>query len=151
MSAILPAPSEGQDSATWPLRAWGLAVLGAVAGLLVYAIARPDKYLPGLDHAELRAAAASFVAVAATLFAFLVEREKVGLSALFALIGGSVVGLALYWNRPFDGNSDGWRIVCSGLAVAIATPLFQAWRDANRSGTAPGLPVVPYSNAYRHA
>jgi len=148
---IFTAPDETDaETATWPLRAWGLALLGGLSGLLIYWIVRPDKYLPNLDHADLRAAAASFVAMAALLLGFLVERERLGWNIAFALVGGALVGLTLYFNGPFGEGEDGWRVACSALAVAICTPLFQAWRGA-QPAEGPLNRTIPYSEAYRHA
>ncbi|MEE4451557.1 DUF4153 domain-containing protein [Novosphingobium resinovorum] len=148
---ILTAPDETDtETATWPLRAWGLALLGGLSGLLIYWIMRPDKYLPNLDHADLRAAAASFIAMAALLFGFLVERGRLGWNFAFALAGGALVGLTLYFNGPFGEGEDGWRVASAALAVAIATPLFQAWRGAQPAEGALNR-AIPYPEAYRHA
>lgn len=149
MNSVALAAEPAADHAAWPLRAWGLALLGALSGLLIHWIARPDTYMPDLPHADLRAGASAFVAVAAVLFGFLVERERIGWNAGFALLGGVLVGLTLYWNGPFGKAEDGWRVACAALAVAIAMPLFQAWRPARGHG---GLTrTVPYPKAYRHA
>ena len=49
--------------------------------------------------------------------------------------------------------TDGWRVACALLTVAIAAPLFQAWRDA--SGHAAGQRSlsdrIPYIAAHNHA
>jgi hypothetical protein len=146
---IFAGPDETQNP-TWPLRAWGLAPLGGLSGLLIYWIIRPDKYLPNLDHADLRAAAASFIAIAAVLLGFVVERGKLGWNIAFAIVGGALVGLTVYFNGPFGEGEDAWRVACAALAVAICTPLFQAWRGAQPS-EGPLSRAIPYPEAYRHA
>ncbi|TCU54592.1 uncharacterized protein DUF4153 [Novosphingobium sp. PhB57] len=146
---IFAGPDETQNP-TWPLRAWGLALLGGLSGLLIYWIIRPDKYLPNLDHADLRAAAASFIAIAAVLLGFVVERGKLGWNIAFAIVGGALVGLTVYFNGPFGEGEDAWRVACAALAVAICTPLFQAWRGAQPS-EGPLSRAIPYPEAYRHA
>jgi hypothetical protein len=138
------------DSAVWPLRAWGLALLGGLSGLLIHWIVRPDRYMPELPHADLRVGAAAFVAMAALLFGFLIERGRTGWSVACAFLGGALVGLTLYWNGPFGDAEDGWRVACAALAVAIATPLFQAWRGAHVFPAALNR-SLSYPQAYRHA
>ncbi|AXB78647.1 DUF4153 domain-containing protein [Novosphingobium sp. P6W] len=150
MNILTPQDETDTEPANWTMRAWGLALLGGLSGLLIYWIIRPDKYLPNLDHADLRAAAASFVAMAALLFGFLVERGRLGWDVAFALVGGALVGLTVYFNGPFGEGEDAWRVACAALAVAICTPLFQAWRGAQPTEGALNR-TIPYPEAYRHA
>ncbi|WP_241126853.1 DUF4153 domain-containing protein [Novosphingobium terrae] len=126
----MAGPQPENDPQGWPLRAWGLTLLGAIAGLSIYWIARPDRYFPELDHRDLRMASATFMATAAALLGLLIERTRLRWSLSFALIGAALVGLTVYWNVPSQASDQPWRIGCAALAVAMATPLFQAWRGA---------------------
>lgn len=145
------APPSGRDeTAEWPLRAWALAVLGALAGLAIYWIIQPDRS-PDASNMEARAAGATFLGAGALLFAFLVERSRAWLNLAFAGIGAAVIALNIYWNGPFgSGDEEPWRIVCALLSVAIAAPLFQAWRDA-RNGRSETRFAIPYRDAHQNA
>jgi hypothetical protein len=148
------APADPNPAAPdWPLRAWCLALLGAMAGLEIYWIARPDRFLPNDTHADLRFAAVAFVAVGSVLFGLIVERVRIGWSVAFAAAAAALVAFTAYWNGPFAGSDQPWRIACATLAAGIATPLFQAWREARLAGTGAGpYPwALPYREAYRHA
>ncbi|WP_169805542.1 DUF4153 domain-containing protein [Novosphingobium rosa] len=137
----------------WPLRAWGLTVLGAIAGLSIYWIARPDRYFPELDHRDLRMAGASFIATAAALLSLLIERKRLRWALAFALIGAALVGLTVYWNVPSQASDQPWRIGCATLAVALATPLFQAWRSAQpaQETASPLVWQLSYREVHPHA
>lgn len=129
-----PADSEG-----WPLRAWALAALGALVALAIHFLLKA----PAEAH---RLALATFLGVGGIAFAFTLERERIGWSALFAVVAGGVVGLALYWNGGpgrWDAG-DGWRIACAALAVGIAAPLFQTARYEGRWR-------LPYAAVHDHA
>ncbi|HUD94158.1 hypothetical protein [Sphingobium sp.] len=141
--------NEGQD---WPLRIWGLTLLGGLSGLLIYGITRPDRFGSNMDGAQWRMAIATFFGVGALLLGFLVERSRLHWSAAFAGVGGLLVALTIYWNGPFDSDIGGepWRIACAMLSVAIAAPLFQGWRDAQGAGERRRW-AIPYADAYRHA
>nr|WP_086491477.1 DUF4153 domain-containing protein [Novosphingobium panipatense] len=151
MDKFQPSASE-EAAAEWPLRAWGLALLGALAGLAIYAIVRPDRWQSDLPAMQARMALATFLGVGALIFGFLVERTRFHWSAAGAAIGAAVVALTIYWNGPFGGNhrEEPWRIVCAVLAVAVAAPLFQAWRDAQGAGDARKF-AIPYPEAHGHA
>lgn len=110
----------------WPLRSWGLALLGALIGLAIYYIADDGRH----DWTEdaTRLALASFLSTAGIAFAFVVERGRIGGSAIFAIVAGLVVASVLYWSGNFT-SWEPWRLVSALLTVAIAAPLFQGWRD----------------------
>jgi len=131
----------------WPGRAWGLALLGGLAGLALHLIAGTG---PGGSAGPdaLRLAAATFLGVSAIAFGFVVERGRLGSSLGFAAAAGLVVALTIYWaGVPGGGADDGatWRLLCAALAVGLAAPLFQAMRDR-----APGQPLS-YSAAHDRA
>ena len=154
MNGLLdPASSSGDgETAGWPMRAWGLTVLGALAGLAIYWIVQPDRLADRSSGMEVRTAIATFLGAGALLFAFLVERSRHGLNLAFAAIGAAVVALTIYWNGPFGStaNEEPWRIVCALLSLAIGAPLFQAWRDARAQGDTPRH-AIPYRDAHQNA
>jgi hypothetical protein len=143
------------ETGEWPLRAWGLALLGGLTGLAIYWIVRPDHYRPDADAMAVRLALGTFLGIGALIFGFLVERTRIHWSAACAAIGGAIVALTIYWNGPFGlrHSEEPWRIVCAVLAIAIAAPLFQAWRDAHPAdGAKPaGKFAIPYPEAHSHA
>lgn len=155
------AASPEAEAGEWPLRSWGLALLGAVVGLAIYWIVRPDKHHGDFDLMQTRMALATFLGIGSLIFGFLVERTRIHWSAACAAIGGAVVALTIYWNGPFGSQhgEEPWRIVCAVLAVVIAAPLFQAWRDArlmpgSSADGQRGRPrsiTIPYPEAHGHA
>tara|TARA_R110000782_G_scaffold167129_4_gene259138 strand:- start:24817 stop:26523 length:1707 start_codon:yes stop_codon:yes gene_type:complete len=118
-----PEPVQDQD---WPLRSWGLALLGALVGLAIHHITLNEPH--NFTEDSTRLALATFLGVAGIGFAFVVERGKIRGSALFALIAGLVIASVLYWSGDFT-SWEPWRLVSALLTVAIAAPLFQGWRD----------------------
>lgn len=148
--------AEARPDSDWPLRSWGLALLGGLVGLAIYWITRPDGGSDGgnrdLDHMQARMALATFLGVGALVFAFLVERTRIRWSIAAAAVGAVVVALTIYWNGPFGGRlgEEPWRIVCAVLALVIAAPLFQAWRD-ERYRSPRSRFAVPYPDAHGHA
>ncbi len=131
----------------WPARPLVLGGLGAAAGLTMHFIAGEPLYeiMPAW-----RVSLMSLVFVGAVLFGFTVERRSIVPAAIFALAGGLVAALILYWNGPTDrwSSSEGWRVVSLALAIAIAAPLFQAGRDSRE---AEGRWRFPYARAHDHA
>ena len=113
-------------AAGWPQRSWGLGLLGAVAGWLVQRIL-PASYSFEPSAAEL--SLASFVIVGALVFAYVIERGRSLGSTVFALLTGLVIASVLQQAGDGGVQSDEiWRLVCALVAVALAAPLFQAWR-----------------------
>ena len=130
---------------SWPLRAAMLAALGAGVGLAAWLLLTGSN---GWSHTQdpLRIAGASWLVVSGILFAFALERERVGRAALFALAAGLVIASVVYWNGAPDQWDDPgrWRLVSAGLAIAIAAPLFQVACDQS------GWRLL-YSEVHRHA
>lgn len=129
----------------WPVRAWALAVLGAVVGLAIHWLTDdPEQYRMTRD--AFRLAVATFLGVGGIAFALTLERVRIHWSVAFAVGAGLVVASVIYWNGGpgrWDAN-DGWRFFCGLLAVGIAAPLFQAMRDQGRR-------VLPYAAVHDHA
>ena len=123
---------EMADHEPWPLRAAGLAMLGAALAVLFDLLLNEGQYR--WSENPTRLAAASFVGVAGIAFGFTVERVRPLWSAIFAAAAGLVVALVFFWNGSPAGWSAGdeWRIFAALLVVAIAAPLFQAVRDEGR-------------------
>lgn len=111
----------------WALRRWGLALLGGLAGLAIHHILKTDQEWRWSEDTG-RVALATFIGGASICFGFVVERGKLAGSAIFALVAALVVASVFYWSGDFR-SWEPWRLVSALLAVAIAAPLFQAWRD----------------------
>lgn len=127
----------------WPLRAPLLALLGGGVGLALYALVSLD---PAYEKDASRVAAATFLAAGGIALAFTLERVRWAWAAAFALICGLVVAGVTWSNGAPDGwdQLGPWRLVCAGLAVAIAAPLFQSVRDE-------GTWNLPYRAVHGHA
>jgi Domain of unknown function (DUF4153) len=121
------------EPADWPQRSWALALTGAAIGLLVHLLLED-----GTTKEIWRISLATVFVVAGVAMAFVVERGRLVPSAIFAGCAAIIIGFTLYWNGGPEGlsNSEGWRLACAALAVAIAAPLLQAWGDA-------GMPRPP--------
>lgn len=132
---IEPAPD-------WPRRPWLLAALGAVGGGAIYVIAQWGES-PGPG----RIAAATFIAIALTLFGITVELRRWWWSLAFAAGGGAVVALVVWWSGGPDaapgGDGTAWRIFCALIAVVLAAPFLQLSAAAGRWRT-------QYRGLYRH-
>ncbi len=120
----------------WPLRIGVLAALGAAAGIAIRALldGSTDLGEPGGSAQILRHAAATFIGIAALVFAHMWSREQVLRAGLAALAGGLVVGLVHLWNGTPEGgwsDSDQWRFVASLLSLLLFVPLAQS---AERAG-----------------
>jgi Domain of unknown function (DUF4153) len=121
------------EPADWPQRSWALAIAGAAIGLLVHLLLED-----GSTKEIWRISLATVFVVAGVAMAFVVERGRVIPSTIFAGCAAIIIGFTVYWNGGPEGwsNSEGWRLACAALAVAIAAPLFQAWGGA-------GMPRPP--------
>lgn len=149
MADTSPSPhSDAPALAASPLRPWAFTVLGALAGLLIFGIVRPDRYLP--DQLAIRSAGGVFVAVFALLLTLLDEPARRVGTVAFALVGALIVGLTTYGCGPFDSGGEPWKMAYAALGVAIATPLFQSWRASQPASAAPSF-AMPYERAYRCA
>jgi hypothetical protein len=116
----------------WPARAVGLALLGAVLGLVYHALVDAGG---GRETEEpLRLGGAAFVAAFGIAFAFTLERVRPLWSALFALAAGLVVSSVFFWNGSPSrwAAGDEWHLISALLVVAVAAPLFMAARDRGR-------------------
>ena len=133
-------------SDAWPLRSLLLAVVGAAVALAVQQLVAVAPGGPPTGNAHL--ALATLLAVGGVAFGFVVERTRLHWSLGFAAAAGTVIAAVVYWNGGW-GYPDNWRLVCAALTVAIAAPLFQAWRDAR----APGAPrfALAYPAVHDHA
>ena len=136
----------------WPLRAALLAVAGAAVALARHYILQ-GKQPWQVTEDSARLALGAFLAVAGIAYAFVVERDRQLLSLGFAFASATVVAAVVYWNGTGSWDAgDGWRLGCALLTVAIAAPLFQAWRGALGSATGRALgDCIPYVAAHNHA
>lgn len=134
-------------TADWPERSWALAVTGAAIGLLVHLLSDD-----GSTKEAWRIALAIGLIVAGVAIAFVVERGRIILSAVFAGVAALIMGFTAYWNGGPEGwsNWEGWRLACAALTVAIAAPLFQAWGDAGMPRP-PRLAQLSYPNLHDRA
>lgn len=120
------------DHPAWPLRAILLAALGAAFGFAFDRLIQGPQSAIWTDSA-LRVAAAALLAVSGLVFAISLERRRWTWSAAFAGACGLLAALVAGWNgSPNDwGAGEGWQLFSGLLAVAIAVPLFQAYRDGD--------------------
>ncbi|HEX8572161.1 MAG TPA: DUF4153 domain-containing protein [Allosphingosinicella sp.] len=121
------------EHSAWPLRAALLAALGAAFGLAFDALVdSPDSGM--WTDSPYRMAGAAFLAVSGIVFAFSLERLRWTWSAGFAAAGGLVAAFVAAWNGNPNGwgAGEGWQFFSALLAVAIAVPLFQSYRDGGR-------------------
>lgn len=121
------------DHPAWPMRAVLLAGLGAAFGLVFdRLLERPGRWAG--DVSPIRAAAAIFLAVSGIALALSLERLRWRWSAGFAAAGGLVAAFVAWWIGPpaLWGAGERWQLFAAILAVAIAVPLFQSFRDSGR-------------------
>jgi len=143
MVSTLAAEKRRHTDEDWPLRSWGLALLGALVGLAIHYIIKDGRH--SLTEDSVRLALASFLCVAGISFAFVVERGKIIGSAAFAIIAGLVVASVLYWSGDFT-SWEPWRLISALLTIAIAAPLFQGWRDGGQQKW-----YIPYVETHNRA
>ncbi len=140
---------------SWPARIWGLALLGGGIGVAIHFILP----VPSISTESYGAAAvwqaptptqlalATFLGVAGLALGYVVERRGEALSLGFALLAGAVTAQVV--GQAGAGGMEStevWRLVCACLAVAIAAPLFQAWRERPA-----GRRLPEYAAAHDHA
>lgn len=138
-------PGADDAEGAWKLRPLLLALLGLATGFGVYLIFERPIYLVQ-EMPILRLAEAAMLTVSAGLIGFTIERRRWWASLIFALLAGTVAAAVIYWNGAPNAWSagEGWRTVSLFLAIAIATPLFQAARDSDELR-------VPYSSVHDHS
>lgn len=144
-------PAEAGERPDWPLRAWGLALLGGLTGLAVFALLRPDLPTAARLQGEMYLTAATFLAVGALVFGFVVERRNLLWSLIFSVLSALVVAGATHGSTTGTGFDEPWRILCAALTVGIAAPLFQAWRDQRLASPQGSRWSIPYAPAHNHA
>lgn len=137
------------DQQGWTLRTWVLLALGAAAGLIVHWL---TDGAPAEPPGSLRLALASFIGTGAAVIGFTLERGRWRSTLIFALVMGFIVSSVIYWNGgPDDWDAaNGWRLLCAAITVAIAAPLFQAWRDG-QEGPLQWRPAFPYAEVHDRA
>lgn len=140
-------------SQPWPVRVAVLGVVGAIAGAILRDLL-PANLAPGLTQAALAAG----LVTAVLAFAYVWERnDRKGALAFAALAGLVAAGASRFGgvggsaDGELFGTSDSWRLFCGLIAIAVAAPLFQAWRDGTDAGGAPGLRHIPYPAAHDRA
>lgn len=143
MRAVMDAMHD-HERAAWPMRPWILGALGAVAGLAIHFLIG-ERFDP-TGIALPRLSFALFLASAATLIGFTLERVRWPWTIAFSVVAGATIALILYFNGSPNDWSDveNWRFLSIFLSVAIAAPLFQAARDE-------GGWRFPYGETHDHA
>jgi len=127
----------------WRARPAIMAGLCAVAGILFYNLVENDK----------ADAAAVFVAVATISFVLIAEQRRIHWALLFALGWGALIGLIIHNNQEYNVESSlfEWPFWSGLLAVAVAGPLFQGWRDVADSPRDWRWWRLPYARLHLHA
>lgn len=133
------------DRAAWHARPILLAVFGSAAALVF------EEYLSNahyFDATVWRYAVTTAIGVFAAVIAFTIERTRPGWALGFAALAAALMALVTWSNGPSTewGTNAAWRLASGALAVAIATPLFQTWRDRHRAPSR-----FPYVEVHGHA
>ena len=120
-----------------------MAGVCALAGVLFYNLIEGDS-------AE---AMAAFVAVATTAFVLTAEQRRLHWAILFALLWGAVIALIVENNRGYsvNGSPFEWPFWSGLLAVSVAAPLFQGWRDGAASARDWRPGKLSYARLHLHA
>lgn len=140
----------------WPLRPWLMAALCMAAGLAFHLLLDTDgssgRYGDDILP-QWRIGLATFVGVAAISFTLSLERYRWQWAAVFAVIWGAVLGFIGWKSTGFAQNYAPvqWPFLSGMLAVLIATPLFQAWRDVAGGARDWKLWQLPYDRLHTHA
>ena len=142
--AVAPAPSVRIDDIDppWPARPAIMAGVCALAGVIFHNLVERD-------NAE---ALAAFVAVATIAFVLTAEQRRLHWAMLFAAGWGAVIALIVENNRGYsvNGSPFEWPFWSGLLAVAVASPLFQGWRDEAVSARDWRLTRLNYARLHRH-
>jgi Domain of unknown function (DUF4153) len=143
-AATAPEPSARIDDIDPPWRARPAIMAGlcALAGIFFY-------NLIDSDGAE---AVAAFVAVATVAFVLTAEERRLHWAMLFALVWGGVIALIVENNRGYsvNGSPFEWPFWSGLLAVCVAAPLFQGWRDGAESWRDWRLDKLSYARLHLH-
>lgn len=136
--------------APWHSRPLAMAALCATAGLIFYLLVDHGRY----EHLERwHVSAATFVAVATLVFTLGVELRRLSWAVLFAIFWGTVMAFVGWMAVGFttDGSPVQWPFLSGVLAVLVATPIFQTWRDHAPGAGYWHLWRLPYNSLHTHA
>ncbi|MDK2759822.1 MAG: DUF4153 domain-containing protein [Sphingopyxis sp.] len=127
-----------------------MAAICAVAGLAFFGLVDrnyPDALTPW------RSALATALAVATVVFVLGVERRRWQWALGFALLWGAILGLIMWQATGYNLQNSPieWPFGSGMLAVLVATPLFQTWRDVAPSARFWTLWRMPYDRLHSHA
>lgn len=127
----------------WRARPAIMAGLAALGGVLFY-------HSVNLNGGE---ALAAFVAVATIVFVMTAEQRRLLWAAAFALLWAAVVAAIVQNNKGYSVNASPfeWPFWSALLAVVVAAPLFQTWRDTAGSVRDWRWWQLPYERLHRHA
>jgi hypothetical protein len=131
----------------WRARPAIMAAICAVAGFIFYHL------VESTNGDTVEASFAAFVAVATILFVLTAEVRRLHWALLFALGWGAVIGLIAENNRGYNvsGSPFEWPFWSGLLAVAVAAPLFQTWRDVAAGPRDWRWWQLPYDRLHMHA
>ena len=129
----------------WPARPWIMAAIGAVGGLGIHLLS--DGHTAYDDAFPVwKQAAIAFTVIATISFLLTVELRRWTWSIAFALAWGAVIALVGWFTAQYNRNGEimEFPFLSGILAVLIAAPLFQTFRDE-------GAWRFPYGRLHRHA
>lgn len=131
----------------WPQRNWAIAILGALVGLAIQQLADGS----GAEDV-LRAALAAALMTGGVAFAFTIDRDRIRHAAAFSVLSAIIVGATVFLNAGFAelNTGDGWKLLCSVLAVIVAAPIFQGWCDGGQTKP-PRLSSLSYPHVHDRA
>lgn len=137
---------EVDDQQGWAFRTWLLFLLGGVAGIVVHWL---GDSVAGSPPDSFRLALATLIGTGVTVFGFTLERREWRSTVTFSLLAALVVSSVIYWNGGPDDwyAANGWRLLCAAIAVAIAAPLFQSWRERSE-GAFDWRTAFPYGSVH---
>lgn len=129
----------------WPARPWIMAAIGALGGLVIHLLS--DGHTAYDDPFPVwKQAAIAFTVIATISFLLTVELRRWAWSVAFALSWGAVIALVGWFTAQYNRNGEimEFPFLSGILAVLIAAPLFQTFRDE-------GAWRFPYGRLHRHA